>query len=134
MPKQAVEWQTGCLTLEEYGWPGNVRELKNAIAHIFVIEPVEVITDWPVAEVLGMTDRHTQDPGRSHEGECINAYWHGSLWDTTERFQRDYIAHTLRKCDGNAQKAAEHMGAGRSSLYKKPDRLGVQREAGRKAP
>ena len=52
-----------------------MQELKNAIEHSFVIEPDEVITDCPVAEALGMTDRHTQDPGRSHERECINSHW-----------------------------------------------------------
>ena len=126
--------QSALEVLVEYGWPGNVRELKNVIERIFVIEPDEVITDWRVAEVLGMTDRHTQDPGSSHEREFINSYWNGSLRDATERFQRGYIAHMLRKCDGNVQKAAEHMGVGRSSLYKKLDRLGVQTEEGRKAP
>lgn len=112
---------------QHYSWPGNVRELRNVIERTFVVVSEDVITDRHVSDVLGVGGQ-TQLAPAGEESEKPAVSLEGSLYEATERFQREYISHVMKECGGSVQRAARQMGMGRSGLYKKMDRLGMRPE------
>lgn len=52
-----------------------------------------------------------------------------TIHEATEAFQRQYIESILRKFNGNVEKAAAAAGIGRSGMYKKLDKLGMNSKA-----
>ena len=91
--------------LLRYAWPGNVRELENALERAVALArsdrigvddlPPEVGTTVPVAALIGDDVR------------------------TLAEVERDYIAAALRASSGNRAKAAERLGIGVATLYRK---------------
>lgn len=110
-------------TLQAYHWPGNVRELRNVIERLFVIISDDVISQCHVSRVLGI-----HEPGLTPQDQLaapLLSEEGSSLAQATSRFQRAYIAQVLQSCGGNVTLAAEKLGLGRSSLYKKLDKLSL---------
>jgi transcriptional regulator with GAF, ATPase, and Fis domain len=118
--------------LERYAWPGNVRELKNAIERAVVIAQESIITsqDLPerVAETgdvrpLAITD---YPPPPEPAGSAAPAGAGSHFRSAVERFERDFIAQTLRECDGNQTAAARIMAMPLRTLVYKIRRYGIR--------
>ena len=117
--------QSALEVFQKYPWPGNVRELRNVVERIFAVVPEDIITGRQIEKVLG-TDSQQRAP-QAREGEEMGAAMpEGTLYEATERFQREYILQMLRSCGGSVQRAARQMGIGRSGLYKKMEKLGLK--------
>jgi DNA-binding NtrC family response regulator len=91
--------------LTHYPWPGNVRELENVMERAVVLTS-DTITpaDLPVPVRRGILVETTETPGQ--EG-------------TTSEIERAHILDTVIRCDGNLSRAAETLGIGRTTLWRK---------------
>ena len=90
--------------LLRYAWPGNVRELENALER---------------AVALAQSDRIGVDDLPPEVGSAPPASPAAGEVRTLAEVERDYIAAALRASGGNRAKAAERLGIGAATLYRK---------------
>ncbi|MGH7385529.1 MAG: sigma-54-dependent transcriptional regulator [Candidatus Rokuibacteriota bacterium] len=104
----AVDW------LLRYPWPGNVRELEN------VVERTAILTRGEVIEPDDLPPHVTGDvalgPAQSLDRE-----------HTLAEAERAHIIQTLERCGGNHSRAAETLGIGRTTLWRKLKEYGIDR-------
>ena len=103
--------------LMSYGWPGNVRELENVINRAHILSDGHTITfaDLPQDITSGMESRAL---GTAIAGE-------GYLRDQVRRFEVDVIGQAIAEAGGDRRLAAQKLGIGLSSLYRKLEELAV---------
>ena len=99
--------------LQRHPWPGNVRELENAVERAVVLCPGDRIRPEDLPPSL--TDR-------TGGGVAAHGYPGLPLRDV----EREHILTTLRECHGNQAKAAELLGIGRNTLWRKLKEYGVK--------
>jgi DNA-binding NtrC family response regulator len=90
--------------LVRYGWPGNVRELENAIERAVVLADASRLDVDDLPEELGLALPAAHAPGDVRP---------------LDEVERDYILAVLRTNGGNKAKAAEQLGIGTATLYRK---------------
>ena len=90
--------------LLRYPWPGNVRELENALER---------------ALALARSDRIGVDDLPPEVGAAPPTVQTADDVRTLAEVERDYIAAALRASGGNRAKAAEKLGIGAATLYRK---------------
>jgi DNA-binding NtrC family response regulator len=100
--------------LLEHSWPGNVRELRNRT------ERAVALSNGPW---LGPVDLFPS-PARQASESAI-----GSLAEARDAAERRQIAAALEQTGGDVRAAAEQLGVGRSTLFEKIRKLGLQRHA-----
>ncbi len=86
--------------LERHAWPGNVRELRNIIDRAMVVAKGDHITEHD----LGLTTA---------------ARLKAPAFLSLEAMERQHIIEALRRANGNVKDAADMLGIGRSTLYRK---------------
>ena len=93
-----------------YNWPGNVRQLKNAIERALILSQSDTLepSDFP-QEICNKSN--ISETGALFDIENIRI--------ATQRFERAFIENMIRKCEGNRELAAQHMGINPSTLYRK---------------
>ena len=99
--------------LMQYYWPGNVRELKNTIEGMVVLSAsggMLDVSDLP-EQILRQVD--SERPDRD---------MHVRVGMTMEEIEKIAIEHTLRSVGYDKQKAAEILGIGLRTLYRKQKR------------
>ncbi|GAB6085661.1 sigma-54-dependent Fis family transcriptional regulator [Alkaliphilus crotonatoxidans] len=87
--------------LAEYPWPGNVRELENKIEQIINAENNSLV--WELSEGTGYAPME-----RSSKEE-----------ESLDQVEKRHITNMLIKYKGNISSAAEALGIGRNTLYRK---------------
>lgn len=94
--------------LSKYRWPGNIRELQHAIERAVILckEPVLRLADFQLPQV-----------DFTHEPEMSRLNIHD--------MERDVIRKALMKFGNNLTKAAEELGIGRTTLYRKIEEYGL---------
>jgi DNA-binding NtrC family response regulator len=99
--------------LMQYHWPGNVRELKNTIEGMVVLSPT--------GRSLDVSDlpEHMLQQVRT---EMPNGDIHLHIGMTMEEIEKIAIEQTLRSVGYDKQKAAEILGIGLRTLYRKQKR------------
>ena len=90
--------------LMDYQWPGNIRELRHAVERAVIMCREK---DYQVEDFLPGPGR--SDPLLSEEDESI----------TMTDIEKIAIRNALLKNPGNLSKAAEELGIGRTTLYRK---------------
>jgi len=99
-------------------WPGNVRQLKNAVEHVAILAPAEVITAADVhLAVGGDTSRPTEDPYRDAP----------SFEEFKETAELEFLRRRLEENGWNIKRTAELLGMQRSNLYKKIEKYGLKK-------
>lgn len=102
--------------LFSYDWPGNVRELINAVNTMVVLDQDGVLDVDDLPPELAEAE---DEPG----GETADATGDGSLQSLVGKplseLEKRFIAETLRYTGGNREKAAEMLGIGTRTLYRK---------------
>ena len=100
--------------LMDHAWPGNVRELENAVERALVTCKSGVLG----ASDFAFLSRAAGAPGGA-----------SSLPPglTLQEMEKDYIAATLGRLQGNVKAAAEALGIDRSTLYEKIKRYEIPR-------
>ncbi len=93
--------------LQNHSWPGNVRELQHAIERVVILANDLSITasDFPV--------------GNSPTAPASNTV-------NKNEVEKELILKAIKKHQGNLTKASEDMGIGRSTLYRKMKKYGLE--------
>jgi DNA-binding NtrC family response regulator len=128
-PPETIDW------LLRFDWPGNVRELENAVERAVTLnvggrllpEDFTQFTPTPLtntplvsSEPVDLSERLREPPAGSS-----SPFWICELPRTLMEVEREHIVATLRYTKGNKLRAAELLGIGRYSLYRKAERLGI---------
>ena len=100
--------------LLRYPWPGNVRELENAIERAAILARHEVVTpdDLPPHVAAGL--ELGPSPALPRQTSLADA-------------ERAHILQTLERFGRNASGAAEALGIGRTTLWRKLKEYGIER-------
>lgn len=98
--------------LVAYDWPGNIRELRHEISRA----------------ALFLNDGELLDSSRLSDGlkSAEAAHPDSPLKDRLEQFERSEIQRAIDRAAGDVPKAAELLGVGRSTLYRRMKALGLQ--------
>ena len=93
-----------------YNWPGNVRELQNAVARSLILsEDGNIGLSELPSQVLGAASVSPVDESESGE----------SLKQRLRSYERAIIRAAIDEADGDRKLAANRLGIGVSSLYRK---------------
>jgi two-component system response regulator AtoC len=98
--------------LEAYAWPGNVRELDNVINRAYILADGEVIAVGDLPPEL------TRLPAVS-AGDGTPVATNGLLRDQLRRMETNIILRAVSDAGGDRRAAAQKLGIGLSSLYRK---------------
>ncbi len=109
-------------------WPGNVRELENALERAVTLNVgghlvPEDFTQYALAPAENPA--HSQERPDHSAASPGGDNWLCRLPLTLEEVEREHILATLRYTKGNKLRAADLLGIGRYSLYRKAKRLGI---------
>ncbi|MGL1904370.1 MAG: hypothetical protein OCC49_19705, partial [Fibrobacterales bacterium] len=103
--------ETTLNALKNYSWPGNIRELENG-----VIRALALGED----DSLLYEDIVAQDDGKIAEVTVSEIKENGeSTLLTIEEYEKKAISRALDIAQGNRKKAAEIVGIGEATLYRK---------------
>jgi len=112
--------------LLRYEWPGNVRELRNAIRRAVLLSD-----EWIDAEHLKLRPAPNGDASMNVEVPAVAA-GKLSLKDIVhcarEKVEREVLAQTLRKTDGNKAKAARLLQVDYKTIHMKLKLYGLDSE------
>lgn len=102
------------LRLVAYNWPGNVRQLFNTVQKMVVmaVEPVIDVNDVPDEIRMSDEDEHLHLGGLAGVG--------------LDRLEKEAIRQTLQMTGGNREQAAEMLGIGERTLYRKLKEYGLK--------
>ncbi|HEX4943953.1 MAG TPA: sigma-54 dependent transcriptional regulator, partial [Usitatibacteraceae bacterium] len=106
-----------------YSWPGNVRELENVLNRASILADGERIT---LADIPAELSAHTAAGGMSVASGPV-----GDLRSELRRYEAGLVYRTLAMASGDRRQAAQRLGIGLSSLYRKLEefeREGLGRE------
>lgn len=97
--------------LMRYRWPGNIRQLENEMARaaLFLGDGEALDSSLLGASLL--------DPGEAAQGTLLE--------ERLAHYERREIERALHNCGGVATTAAEELGIGRSTLYRRMKALGI---------
>ena len=127
-PAETMDW------LCQFDWLGNVRELENAVERAVTLnaggkllpEDFLQFTPMPLARKIvsaavpeAVPENVAPSPGNGGK------FWVCELPNTLEEVERRHLVAMLRYTKGNKLRAAELLGIGRYSLYRKAERLGI---------
>jgi DNA-binding NtrC family response regulator len=127
VPPETIEW------LKSLAWPGNVRELENAVERAVTLnasgrllpEDFTQFTPTPFLQAYELPVVKMAEPTAATERNWGNS-WQCQVPATLAEVERQHILATLRYTEGNKLRAAELLGIGRYSLYRKAERLGLE--------
>jgi two-component system, NtrC family, response regulator HydG len=110
------------LKLMAYRWPGNVRELRNTIESMVVVD-FDGILD---VDDLPMEFTDTAPPTAVIDGQPTSQSGYGSLiGQPLVEVEKICISETLKMTGGNREQAAEMLGIGERTLYRKIKEYGL---------
>lgn len=101
-----------------YSWPGNVRELQNAIESIAVLSRDGCVRISDLPEHIVCTGQAIP-PQIDSDKSGLEYIPQGTLAENLAAYERDLLAHTLKRCEGNRDEAIERLGVSRRTFYRK---------------
>ncbi len=106
--------------LSDYPWRGNVRELENVVERALIFADGHPVALRDLSFVAG--------PVSDAEIGSLN------LRDAAREFERQHVLKVLATFGNNKAEAAQALGIGLSSLYRKLEELGVVKSSTTEAP
>ncbi|MGH7341136.1 MAG: helix-turn-helix domain-containing protein, partial [Candidatus Rokuibacteriota bacterium] len=97
-----------------YAWPGNVRELENCIERAIALTEYEKIAVDDLPEKIRSYRRSHILVASDDPAELV----------PLEEVERRYILRVMEAVDGNKTEAAQVLGVGRRTLYRKLEQYG----------
>jgi two-component system, NtrC family, response regulator HydG len=97
--------------LMAYDWPGNVRQLRNVVESMVVVDYDGVLDVDDLPSELAPAANAVED---AHDGSLA-----GLVGKPLSEIERLFIAETLEQTGGNREAAAELLGIGQRTLYRK---------------
>ncbi len=126
VPPETIDW------LKSLAWPGNIRELENAVERAVTLNASgrllpEDFTQFTPTPFLQTSEESARLAAPSQTPILLNnrEAWQCAVPSTLSEVERQHIVATLRYTEGNKLRAAELLGIGRYSLYRKAERLGI---------
>jgi two-component system response regulator AtoC len=104
-----------------YPWPGNVRELENVLARALIVADGDRIT---LADLPPEVAR-----AAAAQAPAAAPATGGTLRAQLRRFESEVIQRALEQADGDRRLAAQRLGIGLSSLYRKLEELEIRDRA-----
>jgi len=106
--------------LMQYDWPGNVRELENVVQRALVTSRlgaigVEALPPKLVLRAMGIVERSAVTTPGAEPEEIVSL----------ETLERRAIEQALRVLEGNVSLAAQRLGIGRATLYRRLAQYGL---------
>jgi DNA-binding NtrC family response regulator len=119
--------------LSSLAWPGNVRELENAVERAVTLNASgrllpEDFTQFTPTPFVTLSVLPAGQPEMAEPPETTAPALHSWVCEvpcSLDAVEREHILATLRYTKGNKLRAAELLGIGRYSLYRKAERLGI---------
>jgi DNA-binding NtrC family response regulator len=108
--------------LRNYAWPGNIRELQNCIYSAIIVSEGGILEPASLPERLSKGVSHVA--GESAPSRLASLAQ--TVAQATEKAEKDAIQEMLLKAGGNREKAAELLGIGRTTLYRKLKQYGIE--------
>ncbi len=102
--------------IKDYNWPGNVRELENVIQRAYYLSKDEIINYSFIPEYIN----------GNIKGEEIKDKEEKYKPPTLEEMERKLIIQALKYCNGNVINASKIIGVGKSTLYRKIEKYGLE--------
>ncbi len=116
VPAQTME------LLTRYEWPGNVRELQNCIySAMTVSEGPGIEPDALPERIRKGASGAVGEPGSAGDSPLAEV-----VAQATEKAEKEAIQEAIAKTGGNREKAAELLGIGRTTLYRKLRQYGIE--------
>ena len=103
--------------LSGYGWPGNVRQLINVVQNALVRCGGDTLEPRHLPEEVRLTDGDVPETPESLGGEAPLKL---------DQLEKHAIRNALRVAEGNREQAAEMLGIGERTLYRKLKEYGVK--------
>ncbi|MDP3903758.1 MAG: sigma 54-interacting transcriptional regulator [Methylococcaceae bacterium] len=115
--------------IEQHPWPGNIRQLINVIRATLYTASSQLITvkDLPVDFVAELKQFTVTDAATVNSLLLTPLIDHSPVMSLTA-WELHGIKTALKDCEGNISMAAKKLGITRTTLYKKMDRFGLNRE------
>ena len=114
--------------LTSYSWPGNIRQLQNSIRRAILITTNDTLLpehfDFPD---IGENDLRMVESLESGLSNLEAALRRGDVLPLSE-VEEIFIRRALNATNGNISAAAEKLGVGRSTVYRKMQELGINTE------
>ncbi|MBI5659336.1 MAG: sigma-54-dependent Fis family transcriptional regulator [Nitrosomonadales bacterium] len=104
--------------LQSYDWPGNVRQLENVINRAYILADGGCIT---LMDLPPEISRQSAGTSQKDAGKIVVSG--GDLREQMRKFEASLIARALEEADGDRKAAAQKLGIGLSSLYRKMEEL-----------
>ena len=95
-----------------HSWPGNIRELDNVIERAMILGNGEWITPADLPRAI------------QHDSESFPSVA-DNLKEAIRAYEKIHIENVLSRVGGDKRKAAEILGLGLSSLYRKIEELDI---------
>ena len=112
------------MRLTSFGWPGNVRQLLNVVQNMLV---TAMSDDRRPGEALTLDVRHIPEDITSAAGDDEPGAASGSLAGASlQQIEKRAIRETLRLTGGNREQAAQMLGIGERTLYRKLKEYGLR--------
>lgn len=103
--------------LTSYSWPGNVRELKNLIERMVIMSDGKFIDIEDLPENFFYSEDNIDEAFQKKQ----------SLRVVRDKIESRYVQLCLEKFDGNITKTAKFLKVDRTYLYKKLQKLGIEK-------
>jgi len=108
------------VALAQHAWPGNIRELRNVLERAALLGDDLQLSPADIRAAIG-----TLVPVASPPVAAWSASNDQTYSEARRHFDRELIQAKLAHCAGNVILAAQQLGLGRSTLYKKMAALGI---------
>jgi len=107
--------------LAAYSWPGNVRELRNVLERAVMLSDSEHIDARALGAFMGAVGAmaSSEPAGVAEETDTT------SYTEAMAGFEKRFLSEALRASGGRVAEAAQRIGIGRATMYKKIVALGI---------
>ena len=114
--------------MADYAWPGNIRELKNAIEHAVTLCRGEVIQYAHLPDELREALLYRTKPVDRTDPLLDERRAVEKISRDLHKGAKDLYVRALRLANGNVSRAAQSLGVGRATFYRKMALFGIRRE------
>lgn len=116
MPKPKISNQVHSV-LNKYGWPGNVRQLENAIIYCINTSKGDIILPQDLPWEIQTESYNPLPENHTRQGDVVLSM---------SELEKKSMLMALAKTNNNAIKAAEILGMGKSTFYRKLKRYEIE--------
>lgn len=108
--------------LASHSWPGNIRELRNVLERAALLSDETLLSAAALSAAIGRLSPIVKTAPSTPGPASVDT---ANFYAAREAFERELLRQALAEAAGNVPQAAQRLGLGRSTLYKKLLALGL---------